>query len=617
MSTFEANNPLTWTMPTNYIGSSCFVDSMLWALLYKIDNPFYKFILETNFTPDSNADTLKKVLLAFYGGIHSNNKFSREQLKNMVGAVRLLLKKEMHTGQQDTNEFFTYIKEILEKDIKSHNLTITTTSNMEEFDENKSPVDYKPVPSVNTGDIICVNSISAINFNDVEFNINDNELTITKPKETYDPPIQVTDDNHNPTGHIYTSKQEIVKYKRNNKVIDYLIIPISRVNSENYSKNIDPITILNEISGLFIHSIVVHQGDSSSGHYVCYFKVNNNWYLFNDVNEKVKNMEATNLDELIKQNQEVLINCACLFYTTNGDSQNPINQDGFKKYYDFVDKYTEQNKAKITPPRIAKESVARPGSTSTTPNPTPKNTVQIANRCEKYGQEWLNLFIDANAAPGSTVRLTTNPETNTKVAEFFNKQNVLTTVDVPENCTFVEPTLSRSNSASQPGTPVLSQEQQMAAADIALENAKKSSDLITNVSVREVIKNAEKGKNTDIMLLKKVDKNVNYNLIYYKNNVYVVGNINSQQKLLYNINDNTIYNLGGTKKYKLINGETIDNFVPLQSQPAGGTRKKRNITIKSGKKTKKGVKCKKTRKLIRHKNKLHSNKLKTNKLRGA
>ena len=82
------------------------------------------------------------------------------------------------------------------------------------------------------------------------------------------------------------------------------------------------------------------------------------------------------------------------------------------------------------------------------------SSIQVANNCEKYGEDWLNLFIQENAVPGSTVQLTTNPD-NTKTLSSVNQNGIVTSVvNVPQDCTFVPPPSSSGQSQISVPVPV-------------------------------------------------------------------------------------------------------------------------------------------------------------------
>lgn len=566
MSTFEPDNPETWTIPTNYSGSSCFIDSALWGLLYKIDNPFYQYILSTVFNVDTNSYKLKNFLLAFYGGIHSNSKFDRNELRDIIGLIRHLFgelfptKQQLidsgknGTGHHDTTDFFLEMKQIFEKNSSSPNLIIRNTPTMEVIvTANNAPVNnYIPTVTENSGDIISLDSISSIDFDVTPITINGNVLTINYKKQEFNPPIVIREDEldknnqvimipeilnqietKNPDGTIkmikkqkdteksYTSKQVTVTYEyKNNQAIDYLIIPISRVDhnaSNDHSKNETKINILEKIGDLHIHSIVVHIGGGpKSGHYVCYFKMRNNdtdeWYLFDDSVEKVTKMNAQNFNELTDKDPNIQKSCAFLFYTTNTNGgANVVNQDEFEKYYTFVNdskaEYQKnKNQSSLTTSSVPSSTLPKVQTT------TPKKTVQTVDKCEKYGEEWLNLFIAKNAAPGSSVEYVENPD-GTKTARVKDKKTGIVTsfVAADENCTFVQSNgLTKSATQSQSQSTAQSQSQSIASA-----NQPQSTAASANQSTTSDPKVGEFYVNNDNTRVIKIE---NKNISYVKKN---------------------------------------------------------------------------------------------------
>ena len=573
MSAFDPNNPETWTIPRNYSGSSCFIDSALWGLLYKIDNPFYQYILSTIFNVDTNSYKLKNFLLAFYGGIHSNKKFSRDELRDIIGLIRNLFGEQFPTKQQlidsgksgtghhDTTDFFLVMKQIFEKNSSSPKLTITNNTTFNVINTTtKATVPYNPTSTDTNGDIISTDNISSLDFNETTIKIDQNKLIVEYPMDNFNQVVteDVKDQNGNKTGTIetensFTSKQVTVTYEYKNKqAIDYLIIPISRVDHTNTNvqwKDPTKIDILEEIGDLHIHSIVVHIGGGpDSGHYVCYFKMRNNdideWYSFDDLVEKVEKIVANNFNELTLSKPNIQESCAFLFYTTNTNGgANVVNQDEFEKYYTFVNDSKEEyqknkNKASLTT-SSAPSSTLPKGQTT-----TPKKTVQTVDKCEKYGEEWLNLFIAENAVPGAPVKIVTNKDGKIMATYVDSNTGIETSVvAADENCTFVQSNgLTKSAAAS---VPSISEK-----ADQALEDAKKLQ--IANSVVSNRVTNAEKGKDTDITPYNQGDipdkDNLTNNLIYFNNFVYVVGYLQLEPNVikLYKVEDNTVCDLDGT-----------------------------------------------------------------------
>ena len=477
MSTYNPDDPETWSIPTNYDRSSCFIDSVLWAILYKINNPFYQYISDANLNSnDADSKLLSDLFLAFYGGIHSNN-YDRKELENIIMVIRYILNQksadQFITGKQhDAGDFFRYIKTIFDNSSISANaidVNITTTLSKQDDAKLSPPKNDTPVKRHEKHNILCVNPISVDIFDTVKININSSgeTLTIEYPPDNFEGKpqpimkkvldthgneimVDVTDSNgktekvpkKEPSGISTISEQITYEYTSKNS-IDYLMIPVNRTLFDKStgvsSKNSNSITILDKIGDLYIHSIVYHDGTSSSGgHYTCYFKMANNWYLFDDGAKKVENTNAKTLPELLSLQSDISQNCAFLFYTTNAIVSSPlINQDDYQKYYDVVQKYIIDNISLQS--RIAAVS----SSSNSTQVPTSKNTIQNPDICEKYGQEWLDLFIDANAVPNTSFSVSkgsnqgpsgTKQGSNINLT-YKNKTNGSdTTVVVPELC---------------------------------------------------------------------------------------------------------------------------------------------------------------------------------------
>jgi len=80
-------------------------------------------------------------------------------------------------------------------------------------------------------------------------------------------------------------------------------------------------------NNLFLSTIIVKSGGAQGGHYKCYFRTGNNFYLFNDMESTIKNIG--NYEKLMKINDEFSPTtraCVCIYKKIkNGDEIEPTN----------------------------------------------------------------------------------------------------------------------------------------------------------------------------------------------------------------------------------------------------------------------------------------------------
>ena len=614
---YNKSNPETWGIPSNYEGSSCFMDSMLWAVLYKIDNPFYKYIYDAKFNENSEADICKNLLLAFYGGIHGGK--SSDELKEIIGGIRNLLKDDMRNGQHDTNEFFNELKEILDKDIQKNIKIESTTTKIIQDNNNNNNTEEKKEEVKSETNFLIANSpigfpIGSSYFDTVTFDINDKTITITGPKiqentiiteeDKTKPSVKQIDNSGKPylnkegqqqesyptknTGKTIISSQVTTTYTSDKK-IDYLMIPIGRINEQN-NKDKTKIKISEKIGELSIHSIVVHQGENiSGGHYYCYFKVNNMWYLFDDLKHLVENLGVSNFDKLLNNKSEINTNCACLFYTIDDDESKStdINQNDYQKYYDFINQYLIKKQKQIQKVQQQNESIKT--------KVTNDDSKQATDMCKQHFKEWDELFLDnkgnyivqnavTNIPPQPVKKVEPLTQSNliqVPIARSDSVSSTVTELDTDKDKYFIDDkntvisttgknkdeyenrTLFDSNSEAE--KKVLEDK-----ADKALENAKKIVDTITNEKVKKIIGRAQKGdEKYDIIPVedkKSLSEQNKDEIVFFNNNVYVVLS-KGKGKIFYNVNSNKEENIND------ITGGTI-------------TKKRRNINIKETRKRK-------------------------------
>ena len=417
---------------------------------------------------------------------------------------------------------------------------------------------------------------------------------------------------------------------------------------------------------------------TSPGHYTCYFMFNDKWYIMND-----NPNETLLVDHTTEEFKHKLFRNSFLFFY----SYNPKNKDNSNKLcsiefdYDIKEKQREINAKLLSTPRSSSAPISSAlsqlftsrstlGSSSSSGQTPYKDTLNVSpnqsNICEKYGDEWLNLFVSANASSGTIIHTTINGIP-------------LSSVNVQANCTFVpgaSPPLTikpppQQTPGSQTGSPSVTPGSQTGSPSVTPGSQTGSqSPAATGVVAAPVTPvtppAAPKGPpatgaqitaaaDADAALAtaktnlkidnKSIPQNVLDNLYskttvepnnIFKNKQHPPFNTLNFNDLVYDSTNKQLYmvvNITGQypKKFlNLNNGKLYKNKLDSQNDTiySGGTRK-RNRNINGGKKTRKGKikgkrhlrkgrktrKGKRTRKHIRHKNKLKTNKLNTNKLR--
>jgi len=135
---------------------------------------------------------------------------------------------------------------------------------------------------------------------------------------------------------IFNRKDTILNFEIDkNPINDFMILQLTRITAigitpiKYLAKIYPPLQVqINDQSPLLeLNQIIVHTGENfNSGHYVCYFKCNHNWYLYNDNpdGDKPPTIEPIGTHEdLLRHDDETVLKNAYLLFYSNADTSKP------------------------------------------------------------------------------------------------------------------------------------------------------------------------------------------------------------------------------------------------------------------------------------------------------
>jgi hypothetical protein len=260
----------------NYKGFSCFLDSILFPLLVT-DGYFKQHFL--NDIPKCGGNELQNVMKNIVGS---------DTCEPVIDILKKcdIMKEILNQQQQDDSEFFLKLMEL-------YNLEPTTVSELTYL----SPDDSQFFEIYNKAETY---SVLKIDINESSSLI---DMFQTPDRNIFDEDLPV-----------YEKTGEKMKYSYNIKKIldsDALVFYIKRMSSSTKDRREIPITkMLKKGNKFYVLTVVtVHRGQSiERGHYVSYFKLENDYFLYDDLEN---DLIPTDWQELLKNASK---DCSLLIY---------------------------------------------------------------------------------------------------------------------------------------------------------------------------------------------------------------------------------------------------------------------------------------------------------------
>jgi len=430
MIAIDSANPLTWSYPKNKRSTSCYIDSALWAILYKRNNGIYNLINKfdtTNFNTNistcttENLKIIQKNLISFYDNILQNSDLSNyvTNILNKFTECNITTNNDKWlSGQQDASQVLTQISKIFEVPDSIGNINFIATRNYVKPDGIKfdkvTPKQYQsmviitcttenpekiPTKKDFTDDSDTINLYNLKNYTMTDAKT----LNITGEIEKWIPSNGDVEDNSGIKQKVKSQQLNYTYSTEDNSPIDSIILNISRFYHHGSKKTNYNVNFPFKIGNLVLSSIIVHDGRTIEyGHYICYFRVGNDWFLMND-SQGIKKIEN------IIEEKNISSGCSILVYFLEISSiVNDTPSDFFcDLFFNKSGKYPERilvDDQKVQEKLSSGQhlTISSKSSFNTMTNPqqyvninTGKKLV-VYNTCDQAGQDWLDLFTNKN-----------------------------------------------------------------------------------------------------------------------------------------------------------------------------------------------------------------------------
>lgn len=301
---------------------SCYINSTLFALFHKKNNPFIQMlekspvnenlVLVNTQDQKCNNNNIKQYLIEYYQKIHgeTSKPFPTDTIRSFLqdcvyyDAVR---RTKYNTGfwtrqQQDNNDFLDKIINIFNfkktnegfQKIEQIIYTDPALPNQPDIFPREKLLDEEfPIYVLMTD----TDKLNIKDINDEEKNING--IIIQGHEEILTEANYATIEIHDNSFLVYKKRQMNNIYNKPNMLIisTNRTSGIRRVDAKysSFVKSEIPIDIPFTIGNFYLYSIVVHHGVSlNGGHYTCYFRNRDRWYLMDDTNPNIVEIDITN-----------------------------------------------------------------------------------------------------------------------------------------------------------------------------------------------------------------------------------------------------------------------------------------------------------------------------------
>ena len=312
--------------------NSCYANSILFALLNQKNNPLIteirespvkkNIVMERGGKSECSNEHLKELIIEYYNMIHGESSradFPIREIRNFLQNCTyetIIRDKGDHYGnkfwtqqQLDTNEFLRIL--LNHFDLKSHHKPFKLVE-LNIYSNPVNPADEQQFVRRRINPDVEIPMYDWNIMSSARLNIenNGNNFTIIGPNEDLDQDNWARIENS-------VGKESYYKSIRSDRLFEnpnMLIITINRtlfISLEDSVKLDTRVHIDFQINRFLLTSIVVHQGSSlKGGHYICYFRIGNNWFENNDMAAILKPVDI--MSQTIRN--EIETNCTTLVY---------------------------------------------------------------------------------------------------------------------------------------------------------------------------------------------------------------------------------------------------------------------------------------------------------------